>query len=74
LPWQTWPHVNPAEENNEMLIEVKGDEILVRLNRELLWEGSGFVPTDRVGLFTTSFGAKTTTEFGRVALYAQQRD
>ena len=71
LPWQTWPHVNPDDQENEFQIDAHGDEITVRLNHEQLWVGSGFSPIDRAGLIVKSFGTGTEVGFGEAVLFAQ---
>ena len=38
LPWQSWPHVRPGE--NEIWLQREGKRWQARINRELLWEGS----------------------------------
>ena len=36
LPWQPWPHVQPGGNPNELWLDIRGSEISVRINRELL--------------------------------------
>jgi hypothetical protein len=56
LPWQPWPHVQLEDKPNEIWIDVQGEEITVRLNRELLWQGTYSLPTRNLGIFGESFG------------------
>ncbi|WP_420645130.1 hypothetical protein [Candidatus Leptofilum sp.] len=59
LPWQPWPHVRADNTPNEIWIDVRGNEITVRLNRELLWQGTAALETRRLGLFSEGFGGET---------------
>lgn len=59
LPWQPWPHVGLADAPNEIWIDVRGGEVTVRLNRELLWQGPYGVAKRQLGLFSEVFGEET---------------
>ncbi len=63
LPWQTWPHVRTDNEVNEILILLDGDILIVRLNREWLWEGSGFDQIEGIGIFGVSYGQNSIINF-----------
>ena len=39
LPWQPWPHVWRGQQSNEFLLEIVGDDVTARVNREWLWQG-----------------------------------
>ncbi len=56
LPWQPWPHIQLENEPNEIWIDVRDEEITVRINRELLWQGIYSLPTRNIGLFGENFG------------------
>ena len=56
LPWQPWPHIQLENEPNEIWIDVRGEEITVWMNRELLWQGIYSLPTRNLGLFGENFG------------------
>ncbi len=56
LPWQTWPHVQLEDAPNEIWINVRGEEVTVRINRELLWQGLVSLPTRNLGFFGENFG------------------
>ncbi|MEZ4590191.1 MAG: hypothetical protein R3D55_03480 [Chloroflexota bacterium] len=58
LPWQPWPHVQPNNAPNEIWIDVRGDMLTVRLNRELLWQGAYPLATRRLGLVGEGFWGK----------------
>ena len=57
LPWQTWPHVRPNQ--NEIWLDVDGSQWTVRVNRELLWVGEVAGRVERVGVVGEGFGEET---------------
>lgn len=59
MPWQPWPHVPLGAASNEIWIDVRGPELTVRLNRELLWQGTVSLAARRIGLFGEGFGEET---------------
>lgn len=59
LPWQPWPHVQGNDLPNEIWIDLRGDEITVRLNREQLWQGVVVLEERKVGLFGEGYGGET---------------
>lgn len=63
LPWQPWPHVRPDDTANEIWIDVRGEAITVRLNRELLWQGNYSLSTRSLGLFSEGFGETAVYTF-----------
>jgi hypothetical protein len=63
LPWQSWPHVRTGNEENEIYISLIGDSMSVRVNRELLWEGSGIDSIYRIGIMGESFGEDAAIRF-----------
>lgn len=63
LKWQTWPHVQYLREANEFWIEVEGNQINVRLNREQLWSGNLLSEIQGIGLFGESYGQEVTIKF-----------
>jgi hypothetical protein len=66
LPWQTWPHVRPGV--NELWLDVAGDALTVRVNREFLWQGE--VETgSQVGLWLESYGGAAAVSFQELKLY-----
>jgi hypothetical protein len=66
LPWQTWPHVRP--EVNEIWLDVEGDGLTVRVNREFLWEGEVEMG-GQVGLWLESYGGAAAVSFQELKLY-----
>jgi hypothetical protein len=70
LPWQPWPHVQLADAPNEIWIDVQGEEITVRINRELLWQGIYALPGRRLALYGEYFGETTTFNFQTIQIYA----
>jgi hypothetical protein len=66
LPWQPWPHVRP--DANEIWLDVAGDELTVRVNREFLWQGEIEVG-GRVGVWLESYGGAATVAFQELKLY-----
>ena len=69
LPWQPWPHVRLEENPNEIWIDVQGEEITVRINRELLWQGNRSMPTRNLGLFGENFGETAAYTFSTLEIF-----
>lgn len=69
LPWQPWPHVRLHDAANEIWIDVRGDQLTVRLNRELLWQGSHPLPTRNIGLYGEGFGETAVYTFSTLELF-----
>ncbi len=63
LPWQPWPHIWRGTDSNEFLLERNGDQLTVRVNRELLWEGEGVVRGRDIGLYLTTYNQPVTITF-----------
>lgn len=74
LPWQTWPHVRPGGAPNEVWLDVVPDgavdRLTVRVNRELLWQGSVAPPAGGVGRWATTFGDDATFDGQRLRRFA----
>ncbi len=71
LPWQPWPHVRPDDTPNEIWIDVRGETITVRLNRELLWQGNYNLSTRSLGLFGEGFGETAGYSFPSLEIFAK---
>lgn len=71
LPWQPWPHVRPDDTANEIWIDVRGEAITVRLNRELLWQGNYSLSTRSLGLFSEGFGETAVYTFPILELFTK---
>ena len=69
LPWQPWPHVNFEDAPNEIWIDVRGTEVTVRLNRELLWQGEHSLSTRSFGLFGERFEETAVYTFPTLELF-----
>jgi hypothetical protein len=70
LPWQTWPHVHPSQENNEIWIDVRDEKISsVRLNREILWQGSVPLNDKKYGIWAEGFAGPATIDFSLLELF-----
>ena len=69
LPWQPWPHVQLDDALNEIWIDVRGREVAVRLNRELLWQGPVNFASRRLGLFAEGFGETAVYTFPAIEIY-----
>ena len=69
LPWQIWPHVRPGSESNEIWVDVQDGQATVRLNRELLWEGTWDGGAGGVGLYVETFGGDVTVEFVELVIF-----
>lgn len=75
LPWQPWPHVQSGTTTNEIWIDVlpaaNEAAIAVRINRELLWNGTISLPAEsQPGLWLGTFGEETTALFQTLILFA----
>jgi hypothetical protein len=70
LPWQTWPHVRTGQSVNELWVDVvpgdETDQVAVRLNRELLWQGTVAPLGGSAGLWAVSFGDESAVTFQRL--------
>ncbi|MCB8939721.1 MAG: hypothetical protein H6655_15020 [Ardenticatenaceae bacterium] len=72
LPWQPWPHVGLAEAPNELWLDVRGESVTVRLNRELLWQGTLHLAARQLGLFGEGFGGETAVyTFPSLQIYSE---
>lgn len=76
LPWQTWPHVQP--ENNEIWVESREGRWTVRVNRELLWEGTSHsvcaAGGSSAGYYLQSWGEPAEFEIRDLALWLDSEE
>ncbi len=75
VPWQPWPHVRAATTPNEIWLDVfpagSRTRIVVRVNREMLWQGS--IPARdeaQAGLWLGSAENEATVDFRSLSLFA----
>jgi hypothetical protein len=73
-PWQTWPHVRPGQQANEVWLDVEktagGAAVTVWINRELFRrEEIDFFPR-QAGLWWDSFGGPATVDFQKLEWFA----
>lgn len=70
LPWQPWPHVQTGNAANEIWLDLvpngENDRLAVRVNRELLWQGSIARLGGHVGRWAASYGGETSLDFQRL--------
>lgn len=71
LPWQPWPHVQQGPKVNEIQIEVAGERVTVRVNRERLWEGEHAIQSAAAGLVAQSFGQDTVIDFRELTTFTR---
>lgn len=75
MPWQTWPHVRPGTAANEIWLDMEQDgdrtEVIVWINRELLWRGAVDFAPRQTSLYQVSFAAPATVNFSRVEWFAE---
>ncbi len=74
LPWQPWPHVQTAGTSNEIWLDLipagSRTDVTVRVNREILWQGSIPTPGEaQAGLWLGSEEEATTVDFQTVSLF-----
>lgn len=78
LPWQTWPHVRPGMQANEIWLDVapagEGSEVTARVNRELLWRGALDGSPGEIRLWLGSFGGPVTVDFQSLEWHAAPGD
>jgi len=68
LPWQPWPHVRADE--NEIWLDVHGETITVRINREVLWQGDYAFTGKQAGLFGENFGGTAVYTLQPIEIFA----
>jgi hypothetical protein len=68
LPLQPWPHVHHGSEPNEIWVDVENGQVTVRINREILWEGTVAV-AGRVGVMSESWGETAVIQFESIQLF-----
>lgn len=70
LPWQTWPHVRLGDEANEIWLVIEGDgevqQVMVWVNRELLWQGTVQALPVGLAVWLASFDSPVTVDFQTV--------
>ena len=69
MPWQTWPHVQTGDAANEIQVDVHDATISVRINRELLWQGTRKADGAEIGIYAQSFGGPTMITYDELALF-----
>lgn len=68
MPYAPFPHVH-RDDVNEIWVDVDGDAVTVRLNRELFWQGRTAVKGD-VGVMVENFGdSGDSVDFQTLALW-----
>jgi hypothetical protein len=67
--WQPWPHVRGEQETNEIWLDKSGGEIIIHINRELLWQGELLIPVSSVGLWSGSYNEAGTMDFNSLAIF-----
>jgi hypothetical protein len=70
LPWQPWPHVQLGNTPNEIWLDIKGNTVTIRINREFLWQGIYVLPAHELGLFGEDFGGTAVFDFQTIQIYA----
>ncbi len=72
VPFQTWPHIRTGTMLNEIWVDVVGDEVTVRINRELLWMGEVEGAGRQVGIVGESFGETAVFDFQEIRLFWEE--
>lgn len=73
IPWQTWPHIQTGDLENEIWIDIeKGVLTSIRVNRELLWQGEIQLTGNRIGLSAESYGGSTEVNFETLKHFYQK--
>jgi hypothetical protein len=66
MPWQPWVHVASEDEANEFWFDWSGDELILRLNREIIWRQpkNGFCDRScEMAVWGTTFGDSAEFQF-----------
>lgn len=63
LPWQPWPHIWRGTQSNEILLEIMGEDVTARVNREWLWQGKWAGRGRGPGLYLATHHQPTTATF-----------
>jgi hypothetical protein len=72
-PWQTWPHIRVENNPNEIWIDIQNKRITtIRINREILWQGSLSIEDGSIGLWAQSFGEPAHIDFQKMEVFTQQ--
>ncbi|MFZ0544974.1 MAG: hypothetical protein WAM60_06030 [Candidatus Promineifilaceae bacterium] len=71
LEWQPWPHVHTHEETNEIWLDKRGEELTIRINRELFWTGRISIPAAQIGLWSAAFNEATVIDFENLAIFEE---
>jgi hypothetical protein len=72
IPWRIWPHVKTGTHSNEIWLDIVDQNLVtVRINRELLWEGSLLLPGTNISLWAQSFGETADIEFTAIELFQE---
>lgn len=72
FPLQPWPHVHTGTLPNEIWVDVVGEEVTVRINRELLWVGRIEAVDGQMGVVGVSFGETAVFDFQSLAWYQEE--
>ncbi len=74
MPWQTWPHVRPEMQENEIWLDVEQQDgratVMAWVNRERLWQGELEWAVSSAALWQGSFGGPATADFRRLEWFA----
>ena len=68
LPWQPWPHIRQGEQRNEFLLEMVGEQMTIRLNGELLWQGTWRGRGRTPALYITTYNQPVTITFHELTI------
>ena len=68
IPWQPWPHVWRGTKSNEFLIEIVGDEVTARVNREWLWQGKWEGRGRNPALYLATHNQPVTVSFQQITV------
>ena len=68
LPWQPWPHVWRGQQSNEFLLEIVGDDVTARVNREWLWQGKWEGRGRAPALYLATHNQPVTVSFQQITV------
>jgi hypothetical protein len=75
LPWQTWPHVARNVAVNEIWLDMDStNQLTIRINRELLWQGEIVPVTGKIGVIGESLGETAVVDFQLLEIFSEENE
>ena len=69
--WHTWPHIKQS--NNEIQIDYRAEnQLTIRINRELFWQGEWVLGGQQIGLVAQGFEGEAVIDFQSLTLWGTE--